>query len=339
MKENRFSLLKNIKLFVIGYLMGAANVIPGVSGGTVAFVSGIYEELILSIKNLASLDMLKKIFNFQVKGFFDSIIFLSSIGLGTLFAFATLAKFITWLLDNYQVYTYSVFLGLILGSIFIVSKMIKSWNFLSILALLCGTFFAYIIVNMIPYETPNEWWISFLCGIIAIIAMILPGISGSFLLLILGQYKYVWGAISNISRFQFSIADISTCFWIGVGAVIGLGVFSHFLNWLFRKYHDLTIALLSGFMIGSLWRLWPWQRTVVFSAKIANQVLRIDINSDGIKKFEELRSAGAKFKALVNENFLPKQLDFSVILAIVLVFTGIIFVVLFEMMAIKKKKE
>ncbi|HRR06317.1 MAG TPA: DUF368 domain-containing protein, partial [Victivallales bacterium] len=114
MKENRFSLLKNIKLFVIGYLMGAANVIPGVSGGTVAFVSGIYEELILSIKNLASLDMLKKIFNFQVKGFFDSIIFLSSIGLGTLFAFATLAKFITWLLDNYQVYTYSVFLGLIL---------------------------------------------------------------------------------------------------------------------------------------------------------------------------------------------------------------------------------
>lgn len=235
--------------------MGAADVVPGVSGGTIAFITGIYEELINSIRSV-DWQALKLLFSLRFAEFWQKIngSFLFSVVLGIAISIFSLAKLMTWLLAHHPIYIWSFFFGLIIASSFLVSKEIRRWNFSTILSLIAGGSIAYIITVLSPASTPDTWWFILLAGAIAICAMILPGISGAFILLLLGKYTFILGAVSRL--------EIGTLLLFLIGAVIGIISFSHLLSWLLKNYHNITIALLTGFMIGSLNKVWPWKETL-----------------------------------------------------------------------------
>lgn len=237
-----------------GLAMGAADVVPGVSGGTIAFITGIYEEFINSLKSI-NLDALKKLKTDGIKGFWEHINgwFLLSLFTGIGISIISLAKGITYLLSEFPVLIWSFFLGLILASSVVIAKNIKKWSIGAIIAMLAGAGIAFYITIVSPAETTTDSWFVFLSGMIAICAMILPGISGSFILLLMGKYKYIFTALSTM--------DFKVIITFATGCVAGLLSFSHVLSWMFKRYHDLTIALLTGFMIGSLRKVWPWQIT------------------------------------------------------------------------------
>jgi len=238
-----------------GMGMGAADVIPGVSGGTIAFIVGIYEELIETIRSI-NLKNLKLLFSFKLKEFWGAVNgnFLLSLLAGIAASFLLLAKTMTWLLQNERLLTYAFFFGLILASTYYVSKRIKKWGWSRVIAFVLGGVVAFFVTLVSPAETPNDLWFIFICGAVAICAMILPGISGSFILLLFSKYEYMMNALT---KFQIWVILAFAC-----GAAIGITSFSHLLSWLFRKYHDITVAVLSGFMLGSLNKIWPWKELV-----------------------------------------------------------------------------
>ncbi len=252
MKPDRNYLL----LILRGCAMGAADVVPGVSGGTIASITGIYEELIDSIKSI-DLQALKLLARFRWKEFWRKINgnFLLAVvaGIGT--SIFSLAKLMTWLLENHPIYIWSFFFGLIIASSILVAKEIKTWNLSTVAALLAGAAVAWWITVMTPAETPDAWWFIILSGAIAICAMILPGISGAFLLLLMGKYSYILGAVSHL--------QVGTLLLFAVGAVAGIISFSHLLSWLLKHHHRLTVATLTGFMLGSLNKVWPWKQTIL----------------------------------------------------------------------------
>ncbi|RME75916.1 MAG: DUF368 domain-containing protein [Chloroflexi bacterium] len=239
-----------------GFAMGASDVVPGVSGGTMAFILGIYEELIFSIKSLLNPAAIRLLLQFKFKEALDILPwkFLAAVGAGILLAIFSLAKFLEWMLINHPALLWSFFFGLVLASISTVSKRVKAWKTSTIAAAVIGAVAAYIIVGLVPVETPNAAWFLFLSGAIAICAMILPGISGSFILVLLGKYQYVLSAVNN--------RDFVTLFLVAAGAAVGIVTFAQFLGWLFKRYHDVTVAVLTGLMIGSLRKIWPWKETV-----------------------------------------------------------------------------
>jgi len=248
--------LKDYTILVLkGMGMGAADVVPGVSGGTIAFITEIYEELINSIKSI-NLTSLKKIFSENIPRFWNSINgnFLASVFLGILISVFTLAGFLeTWLREE-PILVWSFFFGLILASAVYVARKITTWDWKKVVALLLGIVAAYLITTLTPAKTSDAYWFVFISGAIAICAMILPGISGSFILLLLGKYQFILAAINDLNLVILGI--------FAVGALIGLISFSNLLSWLLRKFHDITVATLAGFMIGSLFKVWPWKETV-----------------------------------------------------------------------------
>jgi len=235
--------------------MGAANVIPGVSGGTMALILGIYEELINAIRSI-NLKFVRLVTQLNIKEALSSVSwpFLLPIGLGVLLATLSLAEVLSWLLDRYPVIVWSFFFGLIVSSVITVSRVIKQWRISAIVAIAVGTIIAYFLFGAIPVSTPNAPWFIFVSGFIAICAMILPGISGAYILVLLGKYHYILKALNN--------KDFFTLFIIGAGALVGLISFAQILGWLLKKYHDLTMAILIGLMCGSLRKIWPWKETV-----------------------------------------------------------------------------
>lgn len=235
--------------------MGAADVVPGVSGGTIAFITGIYEELLETISNI-NLQALKKLKAEGLKSFWRHINgnFLIALFLGIGFSILSFAKLITYLLEHHTILLWSFFFGLIISSIYLVGKTIKKWGFPKIIGLVFGAGLAFYITILPPMENPNALWFVFLSGAIAICAMILPGISGSFILLLLGSYEMILGAIKDM---KLAIIGV-----FAIGCLTGLLSFSKLLNWMFKKYHDLTIAILTGFLIGSLNKIWPWKETL-----------------------------------------------------------------------------
>ncbi|MDD3886603.1 MAG: DUF368 domain-containing protein [Victivallaceae bacterium] len=277
MAEQKRAFLEYCRVTFAGFAMGIANVIPGVSGGTMAFILGIFEELIDAIGEFASVKTLKLALHFKVRELYNTLPwrFLLALGIGIIIAFAGVTKLMIWLLDEKTAFTYAFFLGLILASIFTVFKKVGKWGASPVISAAAGAVIAYCIVTLVPMSPGHSWWILFLCGIIVICAMILPGISGSFLLLIFGQYTYVWGAIGDFSTGKFTPDGFSAIFWIGAGAVLGLAGFVHLLKWLFAKQHDVTVAALIGFMAGSLPRLWPWQDPTVVAVKVGRTVTNI----------------------------------------------------------------
>ena len=248
--------IKAYSLLVLkGMGMGAADVVPGVSGGTIAFIVGIYEELINSIKSINTAN-LRLLFKGQIAAFWRGINanFLLSIVLGIGISVFSLAKIITYLLVNQPILVWSFFFGLVLASTWFVAKEISRWEVKTAISFVVGALLAYYITVATPAETPTHPLFIFLCGAIAICAMILPGISGSFILVLLGKYFYIMDAVKTLR--------ISVILVFLAGAAIGITAFSRVLSYALRRFHDATIALLSGFMLGSLNKVWPWKETI-----------------------------------------------------------------------------
>jgi putative membrane protein len=247
-----------------GMAMGAADVVPGVSGGTIAFISGIYEELITSINTIKP----SLITVWRKEGFASfwrevNGNFLLALFLGIFISVLSLAKFLSWLLENEAVLLWSFFFGLVLASIFLVGKEIKKWTFATILILVLGAAVAYFITTLPPNENVNSLPYLFLSGALAVCAMILPGISGAFILVLLGSYKTILDAVH-----ERNFLMIGT---VAIGAIFGLLSFARLLKWMFKNYHNVTLALLTGFILGSLNKIWPWKKvleTKVFDDKI-----------------------------------------------------------------------
>ena len=232
--------------------MGAADIVPGVSGGSIALITGIYEELLRSINSFNG-DSLKLLLRFEFKEFFKAVngAFLLSLFLGILTSIFSLSKLITYLMDEHPIPLWSFFCGLILISAFLILKDIKKWSIGIIIALIIGTVAAYFITELPPTSSPDALWFTFVAGAIAICAMILPGISGSFILLILGKYEPILHAVSE--------RDFVTLAVFALGCIVGLLSFSRVISWLLKHYYSITIGLLSGFMLGSINKLWPWK--------------------------------------------------------------------------------
>lgn len=246
---------KTIDYIVIalkGAAMGAADVVPGVSGGTIAFISGIYEELLNSIKSIDG-QALRLLVTLKLRRFWQKINgnFLFSLVAGVAVSIFSLAKLMTWLLGNYPILTWAFFFGLIVASTVMIGRTIPKWNVKIGVAALAGAIAAYWITTATPASTPDTWWFIILCGAIAVCAMILPGISGAFILLLLDKYQYMMEAVSNY-RIGIILLFIA-------GAVIGLVSFSHLLSWFLKNYRFLTLAVLTGFLFGSLNKVWPWK--------------------------------------------------------------------------------
>lgn len=242
-----------------GVCMGASDIVPGVSGGTMAFILGIYEELVDSIRTVGRPNFWQAVLKFRLKDVFQILNweFLLSVAIGILIAIITLSSTLEYLLLNQPVYLWSFFFGLVLASVLVVSKRVKEWQPALFGVLLMGAVSAYLLVGLVPVQTPNEWWFLILSGAVASCALILPGVSGAFLLVLLGKYQYVLAAVNDLRAGDWGAAV--PIIFVGVGAAVGLVTFAQFLSWLFKRYHDLTVALLIGLMVGSLRKIWPWK--------------------------------------------------------------------------------
>lgn len=263
--------MKHIWLFLKGIAMGSADVVPGVSGGTIAFITGIYTELLDSIKSI-NLQALNTLVKKGPKAAWQEIngLFLVTLLAGILTAILTLAKVIHYLLDHHAVLLWSFFFGLILASSLHMGKQIKQWPLVNVSALLMGAIVAGIISIASPTSIEASYVNIFCAGSIAICAMILPGISGSFILLLMGLYTPVLAAVKGLQL------DIMLIFAVGAG--IGLMLFSRLLSWLLHHYQDLMFSLLTGFMLGALLKVWPWKETISYR-----------LNSKGLEvPFEQL---------------------------------------------------
>jgi putative membrane protein len=286
-----------------GFCMGAADVVPGVSGGTMAFILGIYEELIDAIRSF-DLKSLKLIVSAKIRDFLDHVQwrFLLAVGCGILLAIFSLSKALSWLLQNEPVLIWSFFLGLILASVVTVSKRVESWRPLTWCSLVAGLAGIYCLVGLVPGSTPSAPWFLFVSGAVAICAMILPGISGSFILVLMGKYQYILEAVNE--------RNLLVLFIVAAGACVGLAAFSRLLGWLLTKYHDYMVAFLTGLMLGSLRKIWPFKETL-----------------------ESIAGSGGKVIPMVQENILPTQWTGEVTFAIGLAVVGFLVVLVLDRMA------
>ena len=248
-----------IMVAVKGACMGAADVIPGVSGGTIAFITGIYDKLLASINAIDS-TAVKLFFTGKFKEFWKHINggFLLSLFCGILFSVMTLAGLMQYLLEFHPIQTWAFFFGLIVASSIFILRGIEGWNLKAVLFLVLGVILGVTVCTLSPTTTPDALWFIFLSGAIAICAMILPGISGSFILLILGKYQYIMSTISGLTSGDAIGESMVVLGVFAVGAVCGILAFSRFLHWLLGKFHKETLIVLAGFIIGSLVKVWPW---------------------------------------------------------------------------------
>ena len=304
---------RTIKDFVViglkGMAMGAADVVPGVSGGTIAFISGIYEELLTSISNV-NFKLLKTLKEQGLKAAWNQMngSFLVSLFIGIFVSIVSLAKTIKWMLENEPILIWSFFFGLVLASIIYIAKQIEKWNLFTFVLLVLGAILAYYITTLNPLVTENSSSLFlFLAAALAICAMILPGISGAFILVLLGAYKPVLAAVNN--------RDFTTIAIVGGGAMVGLLTFSRILKWLFTNFKNYTLAVLTGFIIGSLNKIWPWKETLTWRTN--SQGVKVPLNQQSISPF----------------SFENNQLLLAIVLAVV----GFGLILLLEKLAVKKE--
>lgn len=301
---------ENFKLVLKGFLMGMADIVPGVSGGTVAFILGIYDRLVAAIASV-NLDLLKLIKERRFKDAlkhvdFTFLFFLLS---GIFLALILMSRLMHYVLNEHPVPTWALFFGLILASIFYLKNQIKDfYRGQNILLTILGAIIAYFVVGAIPTETPNDYLTIFLSGAIAIIAMILPGISGSFILLILGKYIFITEALKS----PFINNHLLVLITFSLGCLVGILSFSKILNFLLNKFHSLTLCFLTGFMIGSLRKIWPWKETL------------------------ETMEVRGKIIVLSEKNILPHEFNSTFFIAISLFVIGFLAVFLLERSQAKK---
>ncbi len=295
-----------LPLFLKGLAMGAANVIPGVSGGTIALITGIYERLINAIKR-CDISAAKLLLKGNVKGFWQHIDgrWLFILMAGVAISIVSLAKLFEYLLEHHERYTMAFFFGLIVLSIVFVAKRVDQWNTSSIVSLLVGTAIAISIAMLAPASENDGAFYVFLCGVFAISSMILPGLSGSFVLILMGNYALVLGAISSLA-FDILIP-------LAIGCGFGLIAFSHILSWVFKRCPNQTLALMTGFVIGSLVVIWPWKNAITKTVERVGKPPREVVTS--------------------YEWFMPLLQDASTWIAIGLMLLGAIAIALMEYVA------
>ena len=251
--------LKNIIVAVKGACMGAADVIPGVSGGTIAFIMGIYDDFVGSLAAING-EAVKLLFKGQFKAFWKHIngSFLLSLVIGIGISVMSLAGLMQMLLSDFPIQTWAFFFGLIVASSIFIIRGISGWRLREGLLLVLGIILGVVICTLSPTQTPDGLWFIFLSGAIAICAMILPGISGSFILLILGKYQYIMGVITNLVSGVDLGRNLLIIGVFGIGAAVGILSFSKLLHWLLARWNKETLIVLAGFIIGSLVKVWPW---------------------------------------------------------------------------------
>ena len=232
--------------------MGAANVVPGVSGGTIALLTGIYSRIINAIDALMRISNWKLLLKGDLKAFWKAVEgrFLLALGIGVVASVFTLAKLMEYVLANHPVQTWAFFFGLILASVYYMLRDIKNLKWLDAVQVFAGLVLGLVVCTLTPTKTPDTMWFVFICGAIAVCTMILPGISGSFILVILGKYDYIMRAVSAL--------DLPTLFVFALGCVVGILAFAKFLHWLLARYERSTMLVLIGFVLGSLVKVWPW---------------------------------------------------------------------------------
>jgi len=305
-----------ISILFKGIAMGAANVIPGVSGGTIALITNIFERLINAIKSF-DFKALKLLFTGKIKEFavYTDLYFLIAVFTGVVIAIVSLARIFDFLFENYPVYIWAYFFGLVLASVYFVGKTVQRWNIPVVLSFLVGTAIAIAISVLNPATENDGFFYLMLCGIAGICSMILPGLSGSFILFIMGNYKLVViDAVNNL--------DAGILLPVAIGAIAGLLAFSHLLSWVLKRFRNQTIALLTGFILGSLRILWPWQSPVYL----------LDQNSTPILK------DGAEV-IVSYKQYIPDSFSSDVLLAIFWIIVGIVSIALIEYFAAKQAKK
>ncbi|HOH98999.1 MAG TPA: DUF368 domain-containing protein [Bacteroidales bacterium] len=301
---------------VKGVAMGVANVIPGVSGGTIALITNIFERLIHALKSING-----HAFKLLLKGRFKEfsqhtdLYFLISVFLGVGIAIISVARLFDYLFQHYPVYIWAYFFGLILASVYFVGKTIEKWSLWVIVSLIAGAAFAWFITTMKPATQNEDFLYLIICGVVAVCSMILPGLSGSFVLILMGNYQLI--AIDAINQLRMDIL-----LPVLLGAVVGLLAFSHFLSWVFRKFRNETIGLLTGFILGSVGVLWPWKKTIYLLDAAGEQVLKK--GAPVVQRFE---------------NIWPASINTEVVLAVTFMVLGIVSIWLIEVTALRKEKQ
>jgi uncharacterized membrane protein len=327
------------KLFLVikGLGMGAANKVPGVSGGVVAFVAGFYEEFIYSLQKINS-KAFKLLINGRFKSFFRYINgrFLGLLFFGMIVSYFSVSKVLDYLIVHFELYVWSVFFGMIIGSIYYINKDFKAWSSKTIIALSIGIIIGVGISFLDPAKENDNLWFVFFCGIISVSGMTLPGFSGSFILILLGNYvlllvdsvNALYDTIFDIFRGDFSFTNnpvrVRTLKVLGVftlGSFTGLVTFSHILNYVLKHYKSITLSILMGFIIGSLGVVWPWKKTL-YKTTVDGTFL---LDSTGEKIIENYK------------RFLP-ELSSETYLAIMYIVIGIVIVLALEWYGKKTRK-
>jgi len=306
--------MKQYIIFALkGIGMGAANVIPGVSGGTIAFITGIFERLINALKSF-DIQALKLLLGGRIREFVNrtDLYFLAAVGVGILIAILSLAKVLDFLFKNYPIYIWSYFFGLILASVYFVGLTIKKWNLAVVVSFIVGTSLAMGVSFIKPVGGNENFMYLVLCGMVGVSSMILPGLSGSFMLLLMGNYHLIFVEAVNHLR-------IDILFPVAIGVVVGLIGFSHILSWVFRKFRNQTIALLTGFILGSLIIIWPWKKEV-FALLPGGEVMMKD-NLPVVARYVPV---------------LPESITTEVIISILIILAGIACIWLIEWAASRK---
>jgi putative membrane protein len=306
------SLKECLVLMAKGFAMGTANVIPGVSGGTIALITGIYTPLLDGIASIKG-DTISLVARGKFKASLASFhaCFLALLTMGIVASTVSTAGLMSFLLKDYKVETWSLFFGLIAASIVLVKREASPWKPSTYVMMLLGIVGAWLFVGLVPVKTTDAPWFVFLCGMIAMCAMILPGLSGSFLLLMLGKYEYVIGALKN----PLSVDSLLILGTFIAGCVVGVAAFSRLLKWCLHHYHSQTMGLLMGFMIGAMRKVWPWK-----------DVLDQEIIHGKVKVLEEA-------------NRLPAEFNAEVMVAIGLAVFGVILVLALDRIAGNEKAE
>lgn len=321
-----------------GVAMGAADAVPGVSGGTIALISGIYEELISTISNV-NISLIKTFRQDGFKTFWKALNgnFILALLIGILTSFASFMRLAKYLIEEHPVLIWSFFFGLIIASIFFVGKQIKKWSLATIISLIIGAFAAYYVTTLPSMASNSNPLFLFLAGAIAICAMILPGISGSFILVILGAYKTLSDSIHDWDFKRIAI--------FAVGAVVGLLSFSRVLKWLFKHYHNTTLALLTGFIVGSLNKIWPWKKSIMVLNDTTGQAVPFsDISNLGsLSVYQQQINDFESYKIVTEESVSPfvyssinNGESSQLIAAIVLIVAGFLTIFILEKIGNKK---
>ena len=296
--------------------MGAANVIPGVSGGTVALITGVFERIINAIKSFDA-QALKLLLKGRFKELFKhtDLFFLLALGFGMVVSIITLAQLLEFLFESYPVYVWAFFFGLILASVYYVGKTVSKWSLSVVAFFIVGAAIAIVISFLSPATENDSFFYLVVCGAVAVSSMILPGLSGSFVLVLMGNYELVM--IDAVNQ-----ANLTVLLPVILGGVVGIIVLSHALSWIYMKYKNQTVALLTGFILGSLSVLWPWK----------NEIYRVNSTGEFILKEGEKIVQGYDL-------FIPNALNLQVVVAISLVIVGYLIIVLMEQLANKKNIE